>query len=145
MALTKAYEVYERPGLVAAYKMNNVKIYKGSLVGVNGSGWLVSMDHATAGLTFVGVANETVDNSAGSAGDKSLNVTKEGSFVMKADSGYVPAQGDHGADLYAVTNWEVQTGTAGLTNSYKVGTLMTIETAATGDSGVRVRIGAHTA
>jgi hypothetical protein len=139
-ALTKAFEAFEKPGLVVNYKVSNTKIFKGALVGVNASGYLVPMAHGTASLKFVGVANETVDNSAGSAGDKSLNLTKSGAFVFKAASGFSPAIGDIGKDVYANSDWEVQIATAGLTNSYKVGTLTALETASTGDTGVRVRI-----
>lgn len=143
-ALTSAYETFEKPGLVASYKVSNVKIYKGSLVGVNTSGYLVSMDHGTASLKFVGVANETIDNSAGSAGDKSVNVTKSGSFVFKAVSGFNPTVADLGKEVYANTNWEVQVATAGLTNQFKVGTLGAVETTSTGVTGVRVRVDNYT-
>jgi hypothetical protein len=120
-----------------------VKILKGSLVAVNVSGYLVPIAHGTANLKFVGVANETVDNSAGSAGDKSLNVTKTGSFVMKAASGFTPALADLGKEVYANTDWEVQVSTSGLTNLYKVGTIVSTETTSTGAAGVRVRIDNH--
>ena len=139
-ALTTAYEAFERPGLVISYKASNVKIYKGAMVGVNASGYIVSMDHGTANLKFVGVANETVDNSAGSAGDKTINVTKCGAFVFKAVSGFTPAVTDLGKEVYANSNWEVQVATAGLTTQYKVGTLVAIESTSTGVAGVRVRI-----
>lgn len=139
-ALSQSYETFEKPGLVVSYKATNAKIHKGSLVGVNTSGYLVSMTHATANLKFVGVANETVDNSAGSAGDKSTNVTKCGSFVMKAASGFTPAVADLGKEVYANSDWEVQIATAGLTNQYKVGTIVGIENTSTGVAGVRVRI-----
>lgn len=139
-ALTLAYETFEKPGLVVNYKISNVKIYKGALVGVNGSGYLVSMDNAVASLKFIGVANETIDNSAGSAGDKAMNVTKSGSFVFKAASGYTPAIADIGKEVYANTNWEVQTGTGGLINQYKVGTITALENTSTGATGVRVRV-----
>ena len=84
--------------------------------------------------------SETVDNSAGSAGDKSVNLTKSGSFVFKAASGFSPAVGDIGKEVYANTDWEVQVATAGLTNQYKVGTIVAIETTSTGAAGVRVRV-----
>ena len=139
-ALTKPFETYERPGLVVSYKVSNVKIYKGAAVGVNASGYAVPMAHGTANLKFVGIANDTVDNSAGSAGDKSLNVTKSGSFVLKAASGFTPTVANLGAEVYANTDWEVQVATAGLTNQYKLGTIVAVESASTGDTGVRVRI-----
>lgn len=143
-ALTAGYETFERPGLVVSYKLSNVKAYKGAMVGVGASGYLVSMDHAVANLKFVGVANETVDNSAGAAGEKSVNVTKSGSFVFKAAAGYTPAIGDIGKEAYAVSNWEVQVATSGLTNQYKVGTVVALETTSTGVAGVRVRVDNHT-
>jgi len=110
------------------------------MLGINASGYLVAMAHGTANLKFAGIANETVDNSAGSAGDKSLNVTKSGSFLMKAISGYTPAIADLGKEVYANTDWEVQIATGGLTNQYKVGTIVGIDTTSTGAAGVRVRI-----
>lgn len=138
-ALTNSYETFEKPGLVVSYKLSNVKIYKGAMAGVNSSGYLVPMAHGTASLKFVGFANETVDNSAGSAGDKSMNITKSGSFVAKAVSGFTPAQADIGSEVYANTDWEVQTSTGGLTNQYKVGRIVGLETTSTGVAGVRVR------
>jgi hypothetical protein len=143
MALTKPFETYERPGLVVAYKMSNVKIYKGSLVAVNAAGFAVPVSHASANLKPVGVANETADNSGGAAGAKTLNVTKAGAFVFKAASGFTPAQADLGKEVYALTDWEVQVATGGLTNQYKVGTIVALESASTGQSGVRVRIDNH--
>ncbi len=142
-ALTKSFETYERPGLVVSYKVSNTKIYKGAAVGVNASGFAVPMAPATANLKFVGVANDTVDNSAGSAGGKSLNVTKSGSFVFKAASGYTPAVTDLGAEVYAASDWEVQASPTGLTNAYKTGTVVAVETTSTGEAGVRVRIDNH--
>ncbi len=140
MPLTTPFETYEKPGLVVSYKLSNVKVYKGAIVGVNASGYLIPMAHGTASLKFIGVANETVDNSAGSAGDKSINVTKSGSFVMKAVSGYTPAIADIGKEVYANSDFEVQIATAGLTNQYKVGTIAAVETTSTGAAGVRVRV-----
>lgn len=139
-ALTTSFETFEKPGLVVSYKQSNALIYKGALVGVNASGYLVAMAHGTASLKFIGVANEKVDNAAGAAGDKAMNVSKCGSFVLKAASGYTPAIADMGKEVYANTDWEVQTATAGLTNLYKVGTIVGIENTSTGVAGVRVRI-----
>jgi hypothetical protein len=143
MALTTPYETFERPGLVVSYKLAANKIYKGALVGVNSSGFLVPMAHATASLRFVGVANETIDNSDGAAGDKSVNVTKCGSFVMKAATGYTPSIADLGAEVYILSDAEVQISTTGLTVEYTAGTIVAIETTSTGGAGVRVRIDNH--
>ena len=140
MSLTKAFETYERPGLVVNYKVAAVKIYKGAAVGANALGFIVPMAHGTASLKFVGTANETVDNTGGGSGDKSVNVTKSGSFVFKAAAGFTPVLADVGKEVYATSDWEVQTTNAGLTNSYKVGTVIAPETTSTGQPGYRVRI-----
>ena len=143
-ALTKPFETYERPGLVVAYKLSNVKVFKGALLGVNASGYIVPMAHGTANLKFVGIANETVDNSGGSAGDLAVNITKNGSFVFKAASGYTPAQADIGVEVYANTDWEVQASTSGLTNAVKVRRVVSLESTYTGVTGVRIRIEDYT-
>lgn len=142
-ALTTPYETFERPGLVISYKMSNVKIFKGSFVAVNASGYLVSLAHGTNSFVFVGMANETIDNSDGTAGDREMNVSKVGSVVVKAISGFTPAQSDVGKEVYANTDWEVQTSTSGLTNQYKVGSIVAIESTGTGNAGVRIRIDKH--
>ena len=143
-ALTKSYEAFEKPGLVVNYRQSNAAIFKGALVGLNSSGYLVPIAHATASLKFVGVSNESIDNSGGSAGDRNLLVTKAGAFVFKAASGYTPAVADLGKEVYANSDWEVQISSSGLTNAYKVGTIVGLETTSTGAVGVRVRIDNYT-
>ena len=138
--MTAGYETYERPGLVIAYKMAAVKIWKGAMVGVDATGALRPMNPATASLRFMGIANETVDNSLGNAGDRSVNVTKTGSFVMKAAAGYNPALAEIGKEVFAASDWEASSSNAGLTNPYKIGTIVAVEGTATGSNGVRVRI-----
>lgn len=140
MALTTPYETFEKPGLVVSYKLAATKIYKGALVGVNASGYLTAMAHGTASLKFIGVANETVDNSGGAAGDKSVNVTKCGSFVMKAAAGYSPGTSDIGKEVYAFSDAEVQVSSSGLTNAYKIGTIVGTEATSLGNTGARIRI-----
>ena len=143
-ALATAFEAFEKPGLVVNYKVSNVAIYKGGLLGINSSGYLIPMAHGTGSLKFAGVAAESVNNAAGSAGDKSILACKVGSFIFKAVSGFTPAITDLGKEVYANTDWEVQISTSGLTNQYKVGTITAIETTSTGAAGVRVRIDNYT-
>jgi hypothetical protein len=50
-----------------------VKIWKGALVALNTSGFATNAAD-TASFRIIGVATETVDNSAGAAGDKSIIV-----------------------------------------------------------------------
>lgn len=139
-ALTQPFESYERPGIVVAYKVAATKLYKGGLVAVNTSGFATSVTAATANLKFVGVANETCDNSAGAAGDKTIPTTKSGSFVFRAATGFTPTIADLGKEVYAASDWEVQVSSSGLTNAYKVGTIVALESTSTGAAGVRVRI-----
>ncbi|KAA0225824.1 MAG: hypothetical protein AKCLJLPJ_01583 [Fimbriimonadales bacterium] len=137
-ALAQAFENYAKPGIVVNYKVAAATtIYKGALVGVNSSGFVVPMNHATANLKFLGFAEETVVNS-GADGDKSVRVTKTGSGVYVDPSGIV--QADIGKEVYAKTDNEVQISAIGLTNAYKVGTILGLETTSTGVAGVRVRV-----
>lgn len=145
MPLTKPFETYEKPALVVSYRLADALMYKGALAGIDANGYLVPMDHATAGLRFAGVAGETVNNSSGSPGDKSLNVTKSGSFVFKAAGGFTPAQADVGKEVYANSDWEVQVAAGDLGNTYKVGRIVGIESASSGVAGVRVRIDGYVA
>ncbi|MEJ5171069.1 MAG: hypothetical protein WHU10_08785 [Fimbriimonadales bacterium] len=142
-ALNKPYEAFERPGIVVSMKMSNTKLYKGGMVAVGGAGWATALSPNTSGLKFVGVANETVDNTNGNNGERSVAVTKAGTFVFKA-SGFAPSQADIGKEAYAASDWEVQNSATGLPNGYKVGTIVAIETTASGEAGVRVRIDNHT-
>jgi len=142
-ALTQPFEAYEKPGLVVSYPLAAVKVFKGALIGVNAAGFASAMAHGTADLKFIGVATETVDNAAGAAGDKRVNVAKAGSFVLKAASGFTPAQSNVGSEVHANTDWEVQVSASGLTNAYKVGRITGLETTSTGNVGVRVRIDNH--
>ena len=60
-------------------------IYKGSMVAIDGSGYLVPASD-TAGLVVVGVADEKVDNSAGANGDLNCRVLTGGTFKFAASS-----------------------------------------------------------
>jgi hypothetical protein len=56
-------------------------IYGGTIVTTNASGY-AQVGGDDASTTFVGIAADTVDNSSGSAGDKSVTVYTEGSFEL---------------------------------------------------------------
>lgn len=141
-ALAKAFEAFIKPNIISAYKMaGTTTIYKGALVGVNASGYAVPMAHGTASLKFIGIAEESVDNT-GSDGDLKIRVSKAGSGIF-TDAG-TATQADIGAEVYANTDNDVQVPTAGLTNLYKVGTLVALDTTSTGAAGLRVRIDNYT-
>ena len=143
-ALTQPYETFEKPGLVVNYRLAANAVYKGAMVGVNAAGYLVPIAPGTADLKFVGVSNDSVDNGSGGAGDKSVNATKTGSFVLKAAAGYTPSVADIGSAVYAASDWEVQKSSAGLANAYAIGTITALEPTFGGEPGVRVRIDNHT-
>jgi len=86
--------------LVAA----STTIYKGALVCVNNTGYAVA-GAKTAGYKVVGVADEQVDNSAGSDGDLSVRVRK-GVFAFKNDTDAV-AQSHIGRPCFVVDDQTV--------------------------------------
>lgn len=134
------YEAAFKPGHIVLYKINAATtIYKGALVGLGTDGYVIPLTHATASLKVMGVAEETVEND-GADGDKSVRVAKEGSFVI-AGTG---TQADLGKEVYALDDATIQLTTAGLTNQYKVGTVMGIETTSKGAAGMRIRIENYT-
>lgn len=78
-------------GEVISLKMDAVKIYKGGLVCADASAGYATHT-PTASRPFFGVAEETIDNSGGSAGDKRIRVRTSGvhSFIAaSADQTWV--------------------------------------------------------
>jgi len=104
-ATATAREAQRKDGQLIAYPMAAVKIPKGALVNINSAGYAVNATD-TAGETFAGVAYETVDNSSGNAGDKSIRVETTGTFVF-FDGGGNGAQTDVGVQFKIVDNQTV--------------------------------------
>jgi hypothetical protein len=139
-ALAAAYEVLYKPGNITLYKVAaSTTIYKGALVAVDSDGFAIPIAHGTASLKYVGVAEETVIND-GADGDASVRISKIGSFVYAGTA----VQADIGKEVYAVDDNTVQIGTGGLTNQYKVGTVLGVETTSKGAAGMRIRIQNYT-
>lgn len=109
-------------------------IYKGTLVAVNASGYLVSISDA-ANLIFAGVAFEKIDNSAGANGDKKCRVEKEGEheFVYTGGDATIAKVGQI---VYAQDNQSVDEDALLTTNDYQVGVITEFVSAAV----VRVKI-----
>lgn len=81
-AITVAKKSTDRQdGEILSFKQGAEKIPEGALVMVNAAGYAVNATD-TAGGVFVGVADETVDNSAGSVGDKSIKVRRTGVYTV---------------------------------------------------------------
>ncbi|MCL5105532.1 MAG: hypothetical protein M1133_15665 [Armatimonadetes bacterium] len=93
-ATTTAREVKRKDGQIISFPIAAVKIPKGALVNINAAGYATNSTDA-ASETFAGVAYETVDNSAGSAGDLEIRVETTGTFVF-VDGGGNGAQTDVG-------------------------------------------------
>ncbi|MCX7924665.1 MAG: DUF2190 family protein [Fimbriimonadales bacterium] len=134
-ALTQPYEAHEREGLIIAYPVKaNAKIWKGALVCVDSSGYLIPANDA-AGLRFVGVAFESVDNTGSGNGDKRCRVVKRGSFVYNRSGSYT--QADVGATVRAISDNEVAKTS---THNVLVGTVVEL----LDGNRVRIRIDNHT-
>lgn len=82
-ASAAAFDTERSQGDVVSLKMGAEKIYKGTMCMINAAGFCVQISDTATGDCFAGIAAETVDNSAGSAGDKSINVFRTGEFTMK--------------------------------------------------------------
>lgn len=73
--LTASRDDKRQEGVLVDVALAAVKVFKGSILTFNSSGYA---DVGDASETFAGIAMETVDNSGGSAGDKSVRVWREG-------------------------------------------------------------------
>lgn len=134
-ALTQPYEAHEREGLIVAYPVKaNTKIWKGALVCVDNTGYLVPASD-TANLRFVGVAFENVDNTSGVNGAKRCRVVKRGSFVYNRVGSYT--QADIGTTVRATSDNEVAKTS---TNNIIVGTVVEL----VDGNRVRIRIDNYT-
>ncbi|MFN3690405.1 MAG: hypothetical protein ACK4UU_05700 [Fimbriimonadales bacterium] len=134
-ALSQPYETHEREGVLVAYPVKaNVTIWKGALVCVDSTGYLIPASDA-ANLRFVGVAFESVDNTGGANGSKRCRVIKRGSFVYNRSGAYT--QADVGATVRALSDNEVAKSS---TNNIVVGTVVELLDA----NRVRIRIDNHT-
>lgn len=120
-------------GEVLSFPMAAVQIYEGALVSVNAAGYLTNTSDA-ADDVFVGVAEESVDNSGGSAGDLSCTVRRSG--VLDVVANHTAAQTDVGQLAYALDNQTIDLA-ANLTNDVVVGRIVEFVSS----SKVRVDIG----
>jgi hypothetical protein len=134
-ALQQPYEAHEREGLIVAYPVKaNARIWKGALVCVDNTGYLVPASD-TANLRFVGVAFESVDNTGGANGAKRCRVVKRGTFVYNRIGSFT--QADIGTTARAITDNEVAKTS---TNNIVVGTVVEL----LDGNRVRIRIDNHT-
>src|SRR5690349_7533417 len=114
--LTASRPDQRQEGILVDVALSNVKVFKGSNLNYNSSGYAKKASD-TSGEIFAGVAMETIDNSAGSAGDLSVRVWKEGVFSMVCSGA---SQAWVGQDVYAVDD-NVVALAATTTNDVRVG------------------------
>jgi hypothetical protein len=110
-------------------------IYKGTLVSIDADGYLTDAVDTSA-FFFVGVAAETVDNSAGSDGTKDCTVWLEGAFIFTCTNDAVTDRFKH---VYATDNQTVST--TATTNVGAVGRIIGINPGGV-DNKVIVKLGA---
>jgi hypothetical protein len=127
-ALTKDRATPYREGVEVAYPVAAaVKIYAGSLVCANASGFAAPAAD-TSGLRLAGVALEQADNSNGTDGAMNVRVRRHGIFEFDAASITQAMVGD---PMYAVDDHTFDDA-AGPTNDVKVGVLVKYESATKG-------------
>lgn len=125
-ALAAAKKSVDRQnGEVYSFKQGAEKIWEGALVMVNAAGYAVNATD-TAGGVIAGIADETVDNSAGSVGDKSIKLRRKGIFEFVF--GGTATIADVNTLVYVVDNQTVDLAAA-TTNDVLVGRIVEFVTA----------------
>lgn len=116
-ALTEGRETPRRTGKNRNVGCAAVKCICGGIAVLNSSGFGQPGTTAT-GLTAIGVFDETIDNSAGSAGDERVEVTNDGAFHFGNSAGADEiAADDIGEDAYIVDDQTVALTSGGSTRS----------------------------
>jgi len=124
-AIAARKDVRRQPGEVVSFKQAAVKIWEGALVSVNAAGYVTNATDAANDL-FVGVADETIDNSVGAAGDKEIQVRVGG--IVNVVSGFSAAQSNLGDPVYVTDNQTVDLA-ATTTNDVLVGRIVEVTSA----------------
>jgi len=119
-ALTKDRATPYRDGIEIDFPVAaSTKIYSGSLVSANSSGYAVPAAD-TAGHKFLGVALEQADNSTGANGAKKVRVRRSGVFEFDALS---ISQAMVGTAMYVMDDHTIDDA-AGPVNDIRVGILV---------------------
>ncbi len=116
---------WQDPDLQSYPVAASTKIYQGAVVMINSSGFAVPAADA-AGGKVVGIAEKTVDNSAGANGDLKVNC-RRGVFLLNATS---ITQAMVGTVMYVVDDNTIDDATG--TNSIKAGRLVEFVTTTSG-------------
>lgn len=103
MAVTANQLIKKQDGCIRSYPVAAVHIYEGTLVYLTAAGYATDVT-ATGVNGFVGIARYEVDNSAGSAGDLTIEVWADGDFELTLTGG---AQAEVGSLAYGDDNYAV--------------------------------------
>lgn len=126
MALTKDRMTPVRDGEVMSFAVAaGAQIFQGALVATNAAGFLVAGSAAT-GLTYIGRADEHVDNSAGANGDEIVRVRRNKAFLWKNADADPVDQSLVGKTCYIVDDETVAATDATGTRS-AAGTVLAVE------------------
>lgn len=106
MPLTADRNTQMRDDELIAVPMAAVKIFAGSLVAANATGY-ATPGAAVATLTYLGRAEEAVDNSAGSAGDKVVLVRRRKAFKFANYGSDAVTQAELGKPCYIYDDYQV--------------------------------------
>ncbi|TVO57535.1 hypothetical protein [Denitromonas halophila] len=133
-ALTKARNTRMRSGEVSGHPVKAAIVcHQGGLAVLDGG--YAGPGRAATTLVAIGRFEETVDNSAGAAGDKQVRVS-EGTFhFANSSAGDLIAQADAGADCYIVDDQTVAKTNGSSTRS-RAGKIEAVDA-----DGVWVRMG----
>ncbi len=126
-ALTKDRDTVRKEGAYASYPVEGgAVIYAGSMVCIGADGYAIPASD-TAGLKFIGVSRQYVDNSAGASGSVQVEVWRRGCFNLAASGITLSNAGD---PVYVLDNQTVGL-TAASTNHVACGKVSEYDTAST--------------
>lgn len=111
--------------LIAVPVATNVKIYAGALVVANSGGYAAPGSVATT-LTYLGRAEEQVDNTGGANGAKTVLVRRGTAFKFKNSGADAVTQASLGKVCYVVDDETVAATNGGNTRS-AAGTVLAVE------------------
>lgn len=106
MALTNDRNTPSKDGELVSVPLAAVKVHAGGLTAINAAGFATPGAVATT-LKYFGRAEESVDNSAGAAGDKSVLVRRKKAFKWLNHGADAVVQADLGATCYIVDDQTV--------------------------------------
>ncbi len=97
----RATDTERKDGDILAYKMGVTKIWKGDIVILKTDGYAYSSyETGATGDQFIGIAEETVDNTGGSAGDLNIRVYRKYGSLHKLEISSTAIATDLGLPVY---------------------------------------------